>query len=57
MVGFFALTYSYGISIFRYGEKVNIFCLLGAMFIALGIYRIISKWNKRIFIKFNKYYS
>jgi len=43
MVGYVGVAFSYFISIIRYGEPFNFICLIGTIFVATGVYRVIIK--------------
>lgn len=42
MIGFSVVLFAYFFSIFRYHQKVNIFCLLGAFLLVAGIWFVVS---------------
>ena len=43
MVGFIGLLYSYFLSVFRYGESLNMICIIGTVMVIYGVSRIVLK--------------
>jgi hypothetical protein len=41
MMNFLGVVLGYFVSIFRYGEKINMICLSGTILVLVGIYRIL----------------
>lgn len=47
MLGFISVILGYFVSVFKYKEQINIFCIIGAILILFGLGKILLKDNEQ----------